>query len=508
MSTPHRKILLVDDDPSLLVTVGQFLRFEKYEVTTAESGEAALETLKTLRPNLIILDMSMPGMGGIGFLQRITGEDKRPLYPVLVLTARSQMAEFFASVEVDGFMAKPADPDELLQEVARILFQRGGESAWDTPAKMTLDAAPRPVAVTGRDASVYDDRELSTVCKADGDFPRHSEASIIELNDGSLLMAWVRFERSAFGSEDLAPSTVAVMNSTDGGGTWGNFRIVARRDDGCVNVCSPNFLRLKNGDILLLYMKYNVLVPGKPAHSSGYAIRSTDEGETFGAPRTLWQNEWLTPANSCIRRLATGRVIVPLTYTEGELWRPTEKNHARVMFSDDDCQSWTFGKQDITLPMRGAAEPFVSELADGRLIMVMRSQLGSVFKSYSDDRGEHWSAPQPTGLSAPESCPTVTAIPGTSKIMVIWNNAQYDMHFRSHYGKRTPLTAAISADGGQTFTDFWDIETDPATAFSNPGITWTRDGTCLLTYWALPYDKEWAMTGLCDLKLARFRVRV
>jgi len=132
MST-QRKILLIDDDPSLRVTVGQFLRFEKYDVTTAESGEAALEVLKTLRPNLIILDMSMPGMGGIGFLQRITGEDKKPRYPVLVLTARSQMAEFFSTVDVDGFMAKPADPDELLQEVARILFQRGEESAWDAP---------------------------------------------------------------------------------------------------------------------------------------------------------------------------------------------------------------------------------------------------------------------------------------------------------------------------------------------------------------------------------------
>ena len=121
MST-QRKILLIDDDPSLRVTVGQFLRFEKYDVTTAESGEAALEVLKTLRPNLIILDMSMPGMGGIGFLKSIM-KDKKPAYPVLVLTARSQMAEFFADIEVDGFLTKPADPDALLQEVARILFQ-------------------------------------------------------------------------------------------------------------------------------------------------------------------------------------------------------------------------------------------------------------------------------------------------------------------------------------------------------------------------------------------------
>lgn len=127
MSTKENKrtILLVDDDPSLLVTVGQFLRFEGYDVVTAESGEAALDTLKTLHPHLIILDMSMPGMGGIGFLQRITGENGSPRFPVLVLTARAQMAEFFADIQVDGFLTKPADPDALLAEVARILFQHG-----------------------------------------------------------------------------------------------------------------------------------------------------------------------------------------------------------------------------------------------------------------------------------------------------------------------------------------------------------------------------------------------
>ena len=121
--TSQRKILLVDDDPSLLITVGQLLKFEGYDVTTAESGETALELLKAFKPDLIILDMSMPGMGGVGFLKNIM-EGKKPAFPVLVLTARSQMAEFFADIEVEGFLTKPAEPDALLQEVARILFQR------------------------------------------------------------------------------------------------------------------------------------------------------------------------------------------------------------------------------------------------------------------------------------------------------------------------------------------------------------------------------------------------
>ncbi len=130
MHTPNatkRKILLVDDDHSLLSTVGPYLSFEGYEVSTADSGEKALEVLKSFKPNLIILDMSMPGMGGVGFLQRITGVDGTTQYPVLVLTARAQMAEFFANLDIDGFMAKPMDPQDLLMEVSRILFLRGAD---------------------------------------------------------------------------------------------------------------------------------------------------------------------------------------------------------------------------------------------------------------------------------------------------------------------------------------------------------------------------------------------
>jgi len=355
---------------------------------------------------------------------------------------------------------------------------------------------------------VFNDLEIITVCKADENLPRHSEASIIELNDSSLLIAWQRFERSRYGSGDEAPSTIAFMNSSDGGRTWNNFRIGAEREAGSVNLYSPNFLRLQNGEILLLYKVYNQLASGQPLLATVYAIRSSDEGKTFSAPEPVWERMSIGMSNSCIKRLSSGRVIFPVEYTEGNLWSPTERDHVRVVYSDDDCKTWTIGQQNISLPMRGASEAFIAELKDGRLIMVMRNQLGSLFKSYSTDQGESWSLPQTTGLSIPESCPYVTNIPGSDQIMVIWNNAEYNMHFRSHYGKRSPLTAAISADGGVTFTDFWDIETDPGTAFSNPGITWTKDGVCLLTYWVCPYSKDWVMSGLIDLRLARFRVNV
>lgn len=134
-----RQILLIDDDTSLLTTLSDFLRFEGYDVVTAESGEKGLEALESISPDLIILDMSMPGMGGIGFLKSILDENGKPSHPVVVLTARANMAEFFANVEVDGFIAKPCDPQDFLMEVGRIIFLRSGEVAESTsPGAPTL----------------------------------------------------------------------------------------------------------------------------------------------------------------------------------------------------------------------------------------------------------------------------------------------------------------------------------------------------------------------------------
>jgi len=150
MSGDKRRLLLIDDDPSLLITLSDFLRFEGYDVSTAESGEKGLEKLKTMTPELIILDMSMPGMGGIGFLKEIMDEKGKPFYPVLVLTARSNMAEFFSNVEIDGFISKPCEPQDLLMEVGRIIFLRRGEKAdsahGETRRRMILGESDPAVA--------------------------------------------------------------------------------------------------------------------------------------------------------------------------------------------------------------------------------------------------------------------------------------------------------------------------------------------------------------------------
>jgi len=122
--TTADKILLVDDEKHLLVSLRDYLIFEKFDVTVAQSGEEALEKLQKYVPDLIVLDISMPGMGGLGFLKRISSADGKPQYPVLVLTARSMMADFFGNLDIDGFMAKPCDETLLVQKIKAIISKR------------------------------------------------------------------------------------------------------------------------------------------------------------------------------------------------------------------------------------------------------------------------------------------------------------------------------------------------------------------------------------------------
>ncbi len=152
MAENKKKILLIDDDANLLMTLSDFLSFEDYDVITADCAEEGLKKLKNLVPDLVILDMSMPGMGGIGFLKETSSADGKPKYPVLVLTARANMAEFFSNVSVDGFIAKPCDPNDLLMEVGRIIFLRSGRE--DGEKEDRTPASKKRVLVAEDDGSI------------------------------------------------------------------------------------------------------------------------------------------------------------------------------------------------------------------------------------------------------------------------------------------------------------------------------------------------------------------
>ncbi|NTV29215.1 MAG: response regulator [Candidatus Omnitrophica bacterium] len=116
-------ILVIDDEEDLRENLKYVLLMQGYDVQLAEDGVQGLKKLETYTPDLIILDLNMPNMGGIEFYQRICDKDI-PRFPVFVLTARANMEQFFKDFNVDGFMAKPFEIPDLISEVKTIINKR------------------------------------------------------------------------------------------------------------------------------------------------------------------------------------------------------------------------------------------------------------------------------------------------------------------------------------------------------------------------------------------------
>ena len=118
----HRKlVLIVDDDKAVRRAIQITLESEGFEAISVPSAKRGLEILADSKPDLIILDVRMPKMSGIGFLKQILGPDEKLQFPVLVYTAWPKMADFFENINVDGFVTKPCGGSKLLTEVYRIV---------------------------------------------------------------------------------------------------------------------------------------------------------------------------------------------------------------------------------------------------------------------------------------------------------------------------------------------------------------------------------------------------
>ena len=124
----------------------------------------------------------------------------------------------------------------------------------------------------------------------------------------------------------------------------------------------------------------------------------------------------------------------------------------------------------------------------GKLLAVLRTSLGAVYKSSSNDDGVTWTKPVSTGLAAPASTPLLKKLPGSEDLLLVWNNIYDPKHpdFQNGHGPRNPLTSAISTDGGKTWRNLKTIEDRNPGASSTPAITFVG-GEALLTYNTQPY---------------------
>jgi two-component system, OmpR family, alkaline phosphatase synthesis response regulator PhoP len=110
------KILIIDDEPSILRLVTAYLKPEGYEIITSNSGTEGLKTARAIKPDLVVLDLMLPGMDGLEVLSQLRRESG--VY-VILLTARSEETDKVVGLAVgaDDYVTKPFSPREL---VARI----------------------------------------------------------------------------------------------------------------------------------------------------------------------------------------------------------------------------------------------------------------------------------------------------------------------------------------------------------------------------------------------------
>lgn len=117
-----KTILIVDDEENIINLVKTELKHRGYSVVTANNGIEALEVLKQFSPELIILDVNMPEMGGVKFYSEIADGHGKPRYNVLFLSTREELSEMFTQeLDAAGFIPKPFKIMDLMAEVERII---------------------------------------------------------------------------------------------------------------------------------------------------------------------------------------------------------------------------------------------------------------------------------------------------------------------------------------------------------------------------------------------------
>ncbi len=149
----NASVLVVDDDRKVVDLVTLYLKRDGYRVLAAYDGAQALEIAREKRPDLIILDLMLPGADGLAVCRRLRAEGQR--VPIIMLTARSLEEDKLIGLDLgaDDYVTKPFSPRELVARV-RAVLRRAGEGKEDGPSEirrgdLVVDMVRHEVRVRG-----------------------------------------------------------------------------------------------------------------------------------------------------------------------------------------------------------------------------------------------------------------------------------------------------------------------------------------------------------------------
>jgi len=156
------KILIVDDEPKIVRLVADYLEAAGFGVTTARSGEEALMRARTESPDLVVLDLGLPGLDGLDVTRNLRRDGE---LPIIMLTARDDETDRIIGLELgaDDYVTKPFSPRELVARVRAVLRRhagaahaeilRAGELELDVP-RMRTARAGEPIELTATEFSL------------------------------------------------------------------------------------------------------------------------------------------------------------------------------------------------------------------------------------------------------------------------------------------------------------------------------------------------------------------
>jgi len=298
---------------------------------------------------------------------------------------------------------------------------------------------------------------------------------LVQLTDGAFLVFFVRMKADG--------QVVTARTSQDLGATWSEESHVMALSPEAGGWTLPEALVDSEGEVHLFFLNdahSGVILTGEDQRPKAgrlherrldiWHARSRDGRARWEEPKKIW--EGYTGALNSVIETHTGRILLPFSCLTNRTWANRGEGldtftyrgqfDSTLVYSDDGGETWVWPQVRLKTPTPdivsayGAVEPVIVELRDGRIWMLIRTQQGRFYESFSPD-GAAWGTPMPSAIVSSDSPGGIVRLTD-GRLMLFWNNC---LRYPYAYGGRQVLHAAISADEGQTWRGYREVARDP-----------------------------------------------